>query len=140
MFATLLLLASAAALPAQVPQCPADLGAGSVKVQPAPGWTGVAPSPLLLSGAGVVIGRPDVEPRVELRGSMRQPGNRVTETTYSGLYGQEKFLICSYGRGGELEQARPLPPDAAQCVVRVTRNQMNDVTVNLACAGLTSSK
>ncbi|WP_371865161.1 STY0301 family protein [Duganella aquatilis] len=140
MVATVLLLVGATALTAQVPQCPADLSAGSIKVQPSPGWTGVPSTRLLLSGAGVVIGRPDVEPRAELRGGARQLSKRVTETTYSGLSEQEKWLICTYGRGGELEQARPLPPEADQCVVRVTRSQYNDVTVAVACTNLAPSK
>jgi hypothetical protein len=133
MIATFLLLASAAALAAEAPQCPAELGASSIKVQPAPGWTGVVSTRLLLSGAGVVIGRPDVEPRAELRGGPRQLSKYVTETTYAGLGAQEKWLICSYGRGGELEQAHPLPIVVDRCVVRVTRSRYGDAAVSVAC-------
>lgn len=134
MVATLLLLVTTSTLVIQVPQCPAELSASSVKVQSSPGWTGIVSTRLLLSSAGVVIGQPDVEPRAELRGDSRQLSKQVTETTYRGLGDQEKWLICSYGRGGELEQAHPLVRAADQCVVRVTRNQYNDAAVAVSCS------
>ncbi|MBB5607421.1 MULTISPECIES: STY0301 family protein [unclassified Janthinobacterium] len=118
---------------AQVPQCPGELSANSIQVRPAPGWTGVVTTRLLLSGAGIVNGRPDVEPRAELRGDTRQISKQVTQTAYPGLAGTEKWLICAYGQGGELEQAYRLPAAADHCLIRVARNRNKDITISISC-------
>lgn len=135
MSATFNLLASLAITghAVEVPQCPSELGASSVQIRSAPGWTGVVPTRLLLSGAGVVVGPPNVEPRADLRGDARMISKYLTETGYSGLAGREKWLVCSYGHGGELEQAYRLPAAADHCAIRVTRNQYNDVDVAVSC-------
>lgn len=118
---------------AEMPQCPVEMGAGGVAVRPAPGWTGVAPSRLPLTGASLVVGRPDIIPRAELRGDPRQIGKRSTETTYPSLASREKWLVCSYGRGGEIEQAQRLPDYADRCVIRVAENQYGDTSVKTSC-------
>jgi hypothetical protein len=135
MSVSIFLLVSLSAVAAvEVPQCPGELSAAAVKVSPAQGWTGLVPTRVLLSGAGVVVGPPDVAPRAELRGGARQISKRVIETTYAGLASQEKWLICSYGRGGELEQAHRLPSAAERCVIRVSQNQYNDTEVVVSCS------
>lgn len=133
--AALFLLASltANAAAVDVPQCPTELAAASIQVKSSQGWTGVVPTRLLLSGAGVVVGSPSIEPRAELRGDARQISKQVTETAYPGLAAREAWLICSYGSGGELEQARRLPAAADRCVIRVSRSPYNDTAVALAC-------
>ena len=136
MSATLILLASLAITghAVEVSQCPSELGASSVQIKPAPGWTGLVPTRLLLSGAGVVVGLPNAEPRADLRGDARTISKYVTETGYSGLTGREKWLVCTYGHGGELEQAYRLPDAADHCIIRVTRNQYSNVDVSVSCA------
>lgn len=136
MSATFILLASLAITghAVEVSQCPNELGASSVQIKPAPGWTGVVSTRLLLSGAGVVVGPPNLEPRADLRGDARTISKYVTETRYSGLAGREKWLVCTYGRGGELEQAYRIPADADHCIIRVTRNQYSDTDVSVSCA------
>lgn len=134
MITAILLLAGAASTGIEVPQCPPELSNEAVQVRPAPGWTGVTPSRVLLSNAGLVIGRPDVDPRAELRGDARQRGKHITETTYPGLGSQEKWLICSYGQGGELEQAYRLPNAVESCVIRVTRSEHNNTEVLVKCS------
>jgi len=135
MSATFILLASLAITghAVEVSQCPRELDAGSVQIKSAPGWTGVVPTRLLLSGAGVVVGPPNVEPRADLRGDARTISKYVTETAYSGLAGREKWLVCTYGRGGELEQAYRLPAAADRCIIRVTRNQYSDTDISVSC-------
>jgi len=49
MIAATLLLAGAASTGFEVPQCPPELSTEAVQVRPAPGWTGVTPSRVLLS-------------------------------------------------------------------------------------------
>lgn len=136
MSATFILLASLAitGYAVEVSQCPGELGTDSVQIKPAPGWTGVVPTRLLLSGAGVVVGPPNVEPRADLRGDARKISKYVSETGYSGLAGRETWLVCTYGHGGELEQAYRLPAAADHCIIRVTRNQYNDTDVSVSCA------
>jgi hypothetical protein len=124
---------AAAAAAADVPQCPGELAAASVQVRPAPGWSGVVPTRLLLSGAGVVIGPPDASPRAELRGDARRINRQVTETAYPGLAAREAWLTCAYGVGGELEQVFRLPLTVERCVVRVSRSRNNNVEVAVSC-------
>jgi len=132
--AAILALASVTATAAvDVPQCPGELAAASIQVKPAPGWTGVVPTRLLLSSAGVVVGPPNVSPRAELRGDARRVSKHVTATAYPGLAVRETWLTCSYGQGGELEQAYRLPATVDRCVVRVSRSQNNDVDVSVSC-------
>lgn len=128
-----LLCAAANVAMAQVPQCPGELSANSIQLRPAPGWTGVVTARLLLSGAGIVNGRPDVEARAELRGDARHISKQVTETVYPGLAGAEKWLICAYGQGGELEQAYRLPAAADRCTIRIARNRNKDTAVSVSC-------
>lgn len=137
MSATIILLASviATAAAVEVPQCPGELGAAAVQVHPNPGWTGVVPTRLILSGAGVVMGPANIQPRAELRGDYRKIGKYVTETAYPGMASREKWLICSYGQGGELEQAYRLPAAIDRCIIRITRNQYNDTDVLVSCSG-----
>ncbi|AQR71372.1 hypothetical protein BZG29_25910 [Janthinobacterium sp. LM6] len=129
----ILLTVAAPAAIAQVPQCPHELSPASVQVRPASGWLGIVPARLLLSGAGIVAGPPDVEPRAELRGDTGRLGKYVTETTYPHLKSMEKWLLCTYGRGGEIELAYRLPVQADRCVIRISRNQYNDTDIAISC-------
>ena len=124
---------AASAAVAQVQQCPRELNPASVQVQPASGWLSIVPARLLLSGAGIVAGRPDVEPRAELRGDTKRLGKYLTETTYPHLKSMEKWLLCTYGRGGEIEQAFRLPAQADRCLIRISRNQYNDSDIAISC-------
>lgn len=131
-----ILLWSFLAASIKVPQCPTELGPEAVPVRAAQqGWRGVAPSRLVLSRAGVVISAPDVHPRAELRGddSHNKHGSR---TAFSGLAAEpQKWLICGYGGGGEIEQAYPLPAAVDRCVIRTSPNQFNGNDVVVACDG-----
>ncbi|WP_408014820.1 STY0301 family protein [Rugamonas rivuli] len=131
--ASLLIAALSGLASAEVPQCPTEISASAVQIKSSPGWRGLVPTRLLLANAGLVIGPPDLEPRAELRGDYTQLNARLEKTTYSGLASREKWLICSYGQGGEIEQAYRLPESIDRCIVRRSRNQYNEVGVEVSC-------
>lgn len=118
---------------AEVPQCPTEISASAVQIKPAPGWKGIVPTRLLLTNASLVIGLPDIEPRAELRGEHTQINAKLEKTTYRGLAAREKWLICSYGLGSEIEQAYRLPESIDNCNVRRSRSKDNEVGVEVYC-------
>ena len=118
---------------ADVPQCPSEISASAVQIKAAPGWKGIVPARLLLTNASLVVGPPDAEPRAELRGDHTQITARLEKTTYSGLAAREKWLICAYGQGSEIEQAYRLPETIDRCNVRRSRRKSNEVGVEIIC-------
>lgn len=121
---------------AQVSQCPAEISGDLIQVQPAQtGWHGLASRRLRLDRAGIVIGPVDVVARAELRGGERRIDARRTQTWFSGLREQEqKWLVCSYGQGGDIEQAYRLPAAIDQCAITVTDNRStNRHEVRVVC-------
>ena len=121
---------------AQVPQCPAEISGDLIRVQPVQtGWHGLASRRLLLDRAGIVIGPADIAARAELRGGERRIDTRRTQTRFSGLREQEqKWLVCSYGQGGDIEQVYRLPAAIDQCAITVTDNRSaNRQEVRVVC-------
>ncbi|MGV7210131.1 STY0301 family protein [Oxalobacteraceae bacterium A2-2] len=118
----------------QMPQCPAQIDGKLIRVLPVQsGWKGIAATRLRLERATVVLGPPDVEARAELRGNEKRLGKHADQVTYDGLGAQqEKWLVCAYGRGGDIEQAVRLPQSVNRCVINTASNTpggTNQVTV-----------
>jgi len=124
---------SCTASAANAPQCPVELSAASIHVQPASGWTAVVPARLKLSYAGVVIDSPTLAPRAELRGNYKEINKQVSVTTYRGLASREKWLICGYGQGGEVEQAFRLPDAVNSCTIQTTKNRYEEIQIAISC-------
>ena len=124
---------SATATAADAPQCPTELRVTSIHVQPAPGWTTVIPARLKLSYAGVVIDSPILAPRAELRGEYKEINKQVAVTTYRGLASREKWLICGYGQGGEIEQAFRLLDAVNSCTIKTTKNSYEEIQIAISC-------
>lgn len=118
---------------ADVPQCPPEINASAVQIKSTSGWKGIVPTRLLLTNASLVMGPPDVEPRAELRGEHTQINTRLEKTIYNGLAAREKWLICSYGQGSEIEQAYRLPDPIDRCSVQRYRSQFNEVGIEVSC-------
>lgn len=121
---------------AETPQCPTELDGKLIRVQPAQtGWQGLAAKKVVLESAGIVIGPPDVFARAELRGSEKRINRNTSQTKFSGLQDQDqKWLICSYGQGGNLEQAYRLPDRMNQCVITRTHYApANRIEIRVAC-------
>ena len=121
---------------AQVPQCPAEISGDLVRVQPVQnGWQGLAARRLLLDRASIVIGPADVVARAELRGDERRLGAHQTQTRFAGLREQkQKWLVCSFGQGGDIEQAYRLPDAIDQCAMTTTDNRSaNRHEVRVVC-------
>jgi hypothetical protein len=118
---------------ADTPQCPTELGTASIHVEPAPGWTTVIPANLKLSYAGVVVDSPALVPRAELRGEHKEINQQVSVTTYRGLASREKWLICGYGQGGEIEQAFRLQDAVNSCIIKTTKNRYEEIQMAISC-------
>ena len=119
-----------------VPQCPGEFNGNLVQVRPADdGWQGLAARRFVLRRATIVVGPPDVKARAELRGDERRIGKSTVRTTYSGLDAhKEKWLVCGYGAGSDIEQASRLPDEASICVIESSqRVGVNGTTINLMC-------
>lgn len=118
---------------AQAPQCPKELNGQHIDVHAAQsGWRGLAANTMLLERAGIVVGPPDVVARAELRGGEQRINRHTDQTRFPGLRDQsQKWLICAYGRGGDIEQAYRLPDIVSQCLITTTRRQLgNDIRIN----------
>lgn len=121
---------------AQVPQCPAEIGGDLVRVQPVQtGWHGLSAKRLLLDHAGIVTGPLVDVARAELRGNEQRLGPRTTRTRFVGLRDQQqKWLVCSYGQGGDIEQIYRLPASIDQCAITMTDNRSaNRQDIRIAC-------
>ena len=121
---------------AHVPQCPAEISGDLIRVQAVQtGWRGLASRRLLLDRAGIVIGPVNDVARAELRGGERRIDARRTQTRFSGLREQgQKWLVCSYGQGGDIEQVYRLPAPIDQCAITVTDNRSaNHQEVRVVC-------
>lgn len=119
----------------RVPQCPTEVSGKLVQVQPiGRGWKGNHGSRFQLERATIVMGPPDVAARAELRGAERKIDKTISETIYSGLdTHKEKWLVCAYGQGQDIEQVYRLNDSVMRCSIKTSWNQApnrNDVSVS----------
>jgi hypothetical protein len=132
-FAAALLRVGSAAEAA--PQCPPQLDGKLVQVQSAqPGWKGISATRFNLERATVVLGPPDIVARAELHGDEQRINKHEVRTLYSGLATErEKWIVCTYGQDGNVEQAYRLPDTVSQCAIKIALNRVanrNDVSIS----------
>lgn len=104
-----------------------------------PGWDGtahVAGLRLVLSAAGMIVGRPDREVQALLRGDEKKTANGYT-ATYSGLTRSSepegKWVFCAYGAGADVQLLHRVPDDTARCVVDARRNLQHGYDIRVTC-------
>ncbi|MEO7495907.1 MAG: STY0301 family protein [Massilia sp.] len=135
--ATVMFHAKAKAAPAeQIDQCPSELDGKLIQVHAVQkGWEGMAAFRLFLERASIVTGPPDALARAELRGDERRVGKSTSQTVYSGLgIESEKWLVCGYGQGADIEQAYRLPDSIKRCVIKVVQDrQRRRKAVSVSC-------
>lgn len=116
-------------------QCPDRYPAQAIELAAPQGWTGRVDGGARLIGAGALVGQS--EEKGELRGQDRETKDGY-EIRYAGLNDfqepLQKWVFCSYGRGGEVRLFRRMPDDTDECLVKYRRNREPAVpTVTIAC-------
>lgn len=85
------------------------------------GWTPYMPLALDVRSAHLLYGPPDAQrPAIPLS-RVETSKENATTWDFSDIPEDEKWLSCTYGRGGELTLARPLPQAISSCTVTVTK-------------------
>jgi hypothetical protein len=121
--ATLVILPTAAVSKESVIYCPSEYPRSSVQLaNPTDGWATLLQAPLLLHGAGVMMGPMDQrsiskpEPVRSYKGGY--------EDHYIGLGSlplNQKWIWCGYGGWNDLILAKPLAQEIERCVVTYRR-------------------
>jgi hypothetical protein len=128
-----LLFAALDAVGQGIKPCPEEFPVESIKLSPLPdGWTGIAPTKLLLVSADATTGRPQPAADIGLERRTRDGYEVVFDTTSTRP--AEKWLSCRYGVGGHLALAQRLPDDTDRCTVGYHRRPAyNDYDIQVAC-------
>ncbi|WP_374581196.1 STY0301 family protein [Pseudoduganella sp.] len=98
-------------------ECPDVIRPAAVQVEMY-GWQSYIEFPLRLSSAGVAAGPPDMRAglkgeRISKRSELEVTVFRFGETGFE----QGKWLVCSYGQGGEISLHKRLPENLKACTV-----------------------
>jgi hypothetical protein len=98
-------------------QCPQQLPAAAVRVQPQSGWTAFVGSPLYLNGAAAADGPPARLGILRGEDGKRSKTSWTQKYSLEGTYPEGKWLRCDYGALGEISLGMRLPDNVRACVV-----------------------
>lgn len=100
-------------------QCPGELAATSVKVEPAPeGWTPYIPSVIYLSSAGLMAGPPAMIAELKPYSDTNEKGKSVALWKLGGApYPEGLWLSCGYGAKGEVTLSKQIGGEYKECTI-----------------------
>lgn len=125
------LIASAQAL-----QCPAEISAASVKIEPVPkDWVAWTPARLKLSSAGLMAGAPQTMTDLKPYSISNNKRQSVAVWEFdSAVYPDGVWLSCSYGAQGEVMLSRKIETSYRKCTVTsMTAAKALATDIEVAC-------
>lgn len=103
----------------QALQCPAEISAASVKIEPLPkDWVAWTPARLKLSSAGLMAGAPQTMTDLKPYSISNNKRQSVAVWEFdSAVYPDGVWLYCSYGAQGEVMLSRKIETSYRKCSV-----------------------